>query len=230
MFRNALRQSTRAVGAISASSRVAAVSPKSFCPALTLTTHTTQCFYLRPRRHETTPIPPDLDLHPSARPQPSSIELHDARAMAHGSSHRHPVCEVFWLGGSCYATAALLPQLALLWVGVAASACSAHTQHTSVTSLFQRLTHVPHHRHDPPLPPFPRYKHEPTPKQRLPRPRSPPFSSSASEVSRRSPTSLRLAASCLSGMSPHQTRLRAVDHIANNLRVCRRRPLSKSGG
>lgn len=62
-----------------------------------------------------------------------------------------------------------------------------------------------HHRHEAPPPPSAPYKHAPTPMPRLLPPRSPPFSSSVSAVSRRSLVSPRLVASCLSGMLKQQT-------------------------
>lgn len=145
MFRNALRQSTRAVGAISASSRVAAVSPSSpLCLGLLTTPPAHTIFFAQPSSPATRrpQSPPDRDLRPSARPRPGSIELHDARAVAHGSFHRRPAREVFRVRGRSYC-------LASGWGGCGVSdwgrpTCSntcihtyIHTYiHTHSTSLF----------------------------------------------------------------------------------------------
>lgn len=76
-----------------------------------------------------------------------------------------------------------------------------HTRIVGLTMLF--FSH--HHRHEAPPPPSAPYKHAPTPTPRLLPPRSLPSSSSASAVSRRSLVSLRLVASCLSGMLRQET-------------------------
>lgn len=67
-----------------------------------------------------------------------------------------------------------------------------------------------HRRSEAPLLSSP-YKHAPMPMPRPPQPRSLPSSSSVSVASRRSPTSPRLAAFCLSGTSKHVARAIGYD-------------------
>jgi len=156
MFRNALRQSSRAVGAISATSRAAAVSPS--------------------QRPQTTSIHRESTAtcsDPFGKPSLSSIEPSEGP-------------------GRAWASFSELPRGSLtLCFGVDVP----HNIFGLRLTDFLPRHEMPHQQ----LSTLPQYNRDPTPTRPLP-PRSRPFSSSGFAVSRRRPTSPRLAVFSPSGM------------------------------